>query len=65
METTAATREEGRGFGLLIAHCNALTRPEDAPAPAVARLEVELGRNLTRLLVRALAVRRREQALAA
>jgi hypothetical protein len=43
-----------RGESLLLQHCRALDEPR---TPAYDRLEETLGRNLTRLLVAALAAR--------
>jgi hypothetical protein len=51
---SAASHAEERGESLLLQHCRALDEP---PAPAYNRLEQTLGRNLTRLLVAALATR--------
>ncbi len=65
MTTAAPCQTKGRGPSLLIAHSNALTRPDDVPPAVYARLEAELGPRLARLLVAALAGRRREQRLAA
>jgi hypothetical protein len=48
----------GRGTDLLLAHCAALTRLDDARAPASERLEHALGGDLARMLVLALASRR-------
>jgi hypothetical protein len=47
-----------RGYELLLEHCAALTRTSSARTPAFERLEQELGGELTRLLVVALARRR-------
>ena len=44
-----------RGYELLLEHCAALTRTSSARTPAFERLEHELGGDLTRLLVVALA----------
>jgi hypothetical protein len=65
MTTAPPRRTKGRGPELLLAHCAALTRPDDAPPAAAARLEAQLGGRLSRLLVAALAPKRREQRLAA
>jgi hypothetical protein len=46
------TRE--RGAGLILEHCAALDRLEEARASARTRLEAALGDDLTRLLVGAL-----------
>ena len=51
----------GRGEGLLLEHCVALTRPDDVRPPAFHRLEHALGGELARLLVAALARRNRER----
>ena len=51
----------GRGPRLLLDHCAALTRLEESRPPAFARLEQELGPELARMLVGALAGRRRER----
>jgi hypothetical protein len=47
-----------RGYELLLEHCAALTRVGTARAPAFERLEAQLGGDLTRLLLVALAKRR-------
>jgi len=47
-----------RGSELLLEHCSALTRESDSRPPAFLRLEAELGGDLARLLVGALATRR-------
>jgi hypothetical protein len=51
-----------RGAELLLAHCAALTPPEDPRRSAFVRLEETLGNDLARMLVGALAARRRERA---
>lgn len=56
---------KGRGASLLLAHCDALTRIDDATRGPYARLETELGGDLTRLLVGALKARLRDARLAA
>jgi hypothetical protein len=48
----------GRGADLLLAHCDALTRVDDARPPVSERLEELVGSDLARLLVGALAGRR-------
>ena len=53
-----------RGAQLLIEHCTALTRAADSRPPAYRRLEEELGNDLARLLVVALAARRGARAAA-
>jgi hypothetical protein len=50
-----------RGYELLLEHCTALTHATDRRAPAFLRLEEALGGELARLLVSALASRRRER----
>jgi hypothetical protein len=52
---TAAQPQGGRGSELLLEHCAAIDRLDEARMPAVERLELELGGDLTRLLVTALA----------
>jgi hypothetical protein len=54
--TRPATQRQGRGRGsdLLLEHCAAFDRLDEARTPAVERLELELGGDLTRLLVTAL-----------
>ena len=51
----------GRGVDLLLTHCTALTASDAARLPAFARLEQQLGGQLARMLVAALAGRRRER----
>jgi hypothetical protein len=51
-----------RGAELLLEHCTALTRVPDSRPPAFHRLEQELGNDLARRLVVALASRRSERA---
>jgi hypothetical protein len=51
-----------RGAELLLEHCAALTRTEDLRPSAFLRLEEELGNDLARLLVDALAVGRGRRA---
>jgi hypothetical protein len=53
--TTRETRE--RGETLLLEHCAAFDRLDEARTPAVERLEFELGDRLTRLLLSALSRR--------
>jgi hypothetical protein len=50
-----------RGNALLLEHCAVLDLPGDARPPAFVRLEHELGGELARLLVGALAARRGRQ----
>jgi hypothetical protein len=52
---TAQTDGRGRGSDLLLEHCAAFDRLDEVRTPAVERLELELGGDLTRLLVSALA----------
>jgi hypothetical protein len=52
-----------RGYELLLEHV--LSPPDDSRPPAFLRLEQELGGELARLLVGALAARRGRQRLAA
>jgi len=51
----------GRGADLLLEHCAALTRLDEARLPAFSRLEHAVGGDLARFLVVALARRRRER----
>jgi hypothetical protein len=51
-----------RGYELLLEHCNALAPPGEPRPPAFLRLEQALGGELARLLVGALAARRRDRA---
>jgi hypothetical protein len=55
--TTLTDRPDGRGRGsaLLLEHCAVLDRLDEARTPAVERLELALGGDLTRVLVTALA----------
>jgi hypothetical protein len=53
----------GRGAQLLLVHCDALTGVEDATA--YERLEEQVGHDLARMLVAALARRRVRERLAA
>ncbi len=56
--TAAAAQPQGvRGNELLLAHCAALEL-RDVRASAVERLEQAVGRDLTQLLLRALAAKR-------
>jgi hypothetical protein len=50
-----------RGYELLLEHCTALTYAAAPRPPAFLRLEQELGGELARLLVVALATRRAER----
>ena len=52
---------EGRGSDLLLEHCTALTRVEALRPPAFDRLEREVGGDLARFLVVALAGRGRQR----
>jgi len=52
----------GRGPDLLLEHCVAIPRANDARPPAYHRLERAVGGELARLLVVALAGRRRARA---
>lgn len=61
MHDAHAPSSGGRGPGLLLAHCFALTRLDDLEPSAAARLERQIGPELARLLVGALAGRRRER----
>ena len=54
----------GRGADLLLTHCTALTGTDAARLPAFMRLEQQLGGELARMLVVALAGRRRERVAA-
>jgi hypothetical protein len=54
-----------RGYELLLEHCAVLDPPRVPRPPALLRLEQELGGELARLLVGALAARRRRRPLAA
>ena len=54
---TAQSEGPGRGADLLLEHCAALDRLDEARTPAVERLELELGGELARMLVTALAAR--------
>jgi len=51
----------GRGPGLLLEHCTALTRVDDLRAPAFDRLELAVGGDFARFLVGALADRHRQR----
>ena len=51
-----------RGYELLLEHCTALSPPRDPRPPAFLRLEQALGGELARMLVVALAARRRDRA---
>jgi hypothetical protein len=51
-----------RGAELLLEHCTALTRLPDSRPPAFHRLELEVGNDLARRLVVALATRRSDRA---
>ena len=61
MNIAPAPLEGGRGPGLLLEHCTALTRMDDLRAPAFGRLELAVGGDLARFLVGALADRRRQR----
>jgi hypothetical protein len=50
-----------RGYELLLEHCTALAPSGDPRPPAFLRLEQALGGELARMLVGALAARRRDQ----
>ena len=54
----ASSPQDERGSELLLEHCAVLARVSSSRTPAVERLEQELGGELTRLLVVALARRR-------
>ena len=58
MNDALAPINGGRGSDLLLAHCSALTRVDAIRPPAFRRLEQEVGGDLARLLVVALAGRR-------
>jgi hypothetical protein len=51
---TAASPTGRRGHALLLAHCSAVSRLEEARPGAFERLEAQLGGDLARLLVNAL-----------
>jgi hypothetical protein len=51
---TAHPHGRARGAELLLEHCAALDRLDEARTPAVERLELELGGDLATLLVSAL-----------
>jgi hypothetical protein len=51
----------GRGPALLLQHCALLTDGDDGRPPAFNRLEREVGRDLARFLVSALAHRKRDR----
>jgi hypothetical protein len=51
----------GRGPALLLEHCALLAGPDEARPPAYHRLERAVGGDLARLLVVALAGRKRER----
>jgi len=55
MSFTPVPQAGGRGPALLLDHCAALTRVEDARPPAFLRLEQAVGGELARMLVVALA----------
>jgi hypothetical protein len=61
MNDTLARIDRGRGSDLLLQHCAALTRVDAVRQPAYHRLEEELGGDLARMLVAALAGRRPRQ----
>jgi hypothetical protein len=55
MPRTSTKTHQGSGIpDLLLEHCAALDRLDEARTPAVERLELALGDDLTRLLVSAL-----------
>jgi hypothetical protein len=54
----ASLPQSERGSELLLEHCAVLTGPDESRPPALLRLEQELGGELARLLVGALAARR-------
>jgi len=62
MNDALAPINGGRGSDLLLEHCAALTRVGAVRQPAYHRLEQEVGGDLARLLVGALAGRRRQGA---
>lgn len=62
MNDALAPIDGGRGSDLLLEHCTALTRLDNVRPPAFDRLEHELGGELARMLVVALAGRNRERA---
>jgi hypothetical protein len=55
MEAAFETTDPARGAGLLLAHCAAIERLDDARPPAFERLQGVLGGDLARFLVGALA----------
>jgi hypothetical protein len=55
MSFTPVPQAGGRGPALLLEHCIALTRVDDARPPAYRRLEQAVGGDLARMLVGALA----------
>ena len=61
----ASLAQGGRGYELLLEHCAVLDLKADPRPPALLRLEQELGGELARLLVGALAARRGRPRLAA
>ena len=61
----ASLAQGERGYKLLLEHCAVLDLTGDARPPALLRLEQELGGELARLLVGALAARRGRPRLAA
>jgi hypothetical protein len=52
---TAAPSSGRRGHALLLAHCSAVSRLEEARPDAFKRLEQQVGGDLARLLLTALA----------
>jgi hypothetical protein len=54
MITTAVPHTGRRGHALLLAHCSAVSRLEEARPRAFERLEEQVGGDLARLLVNAL-----------
>ena len=61
MEAALNLRNRARGADLLLAHCCLLGRLEDTRPPVSARLEQELGPELARLLLHALALGQRRR----
>ena len=61
MSDALAPISEGRGSELLLEHCAMLTRVDALRPPAFDRLEREVGGDLARFLVVALAARGRQR----
>ncbi len=61
---TAAPPTGRRGHALLLAHCSAVSRLEEARPGAFERLEQQVGGDLARLLLNALAPGRDAQRVA-